>query len=168
MTGDGAILADPQPEQFVAGDGWFAILGLGFGLLAALAVWFVAHRQRGPVALVAVSLGAVGAGLLAWWVGRHIGLTEYQRLLERAPVGREFGKPTDLRAHGSFLIPAFVASAAYTLLAGWARHPSLQREAEREGGPAAAGPVSWGSSAPPAPTTAPAPPAPDRAAPPPD
>lgn len=168
-TEDGAVLAQPQPEQFIAADGWFSLLGLGFGLLAAVAVWLILRRYRGPVGMAVVALGAVGAALLAWRLGRQIGLAEYQHLLNTAPVGKMFNKPPDLRAgrfdwrfpllHGDLLLPAFGAVVTYTLLAGWSRHPTLQPEPE----PA---PVSWDSTAPPAPGSAPAPPAPGEAAPP--
>jgi hypothetical protein len=186
MTSDGAVLVDAQPEEFIAADGWFALLGLGFGALAAIGVWLVVRRRRGPLALLAVTVGAVGAGLLAWWLGRQVGLADYERLLDTAPVGAVFGKPPDLRAaeadllfgflpvaRGDVLVPAFGAAVAYTLLAGWSRYPSLRRHEERLGadgfmplGPPSAHPLSWDSSATPAPPAAPAPPVPGEAAPP--
>jgi hypothetical protein len=168
---DGAIYAEPQPEQPVAADGWFSLLGLGFGVLAALALWFLLRRVRGPVGLLAAVFGAFGAGLVAWQVGRRMGLAGYERLLESAPVGQAFGKPADLRAggiewllgvlpvpHGNLLLPAFGAAVAYTLLAGWSRWPSLrpEREPEEPG-------LSWGSAGTPAPPAAPEPPAPGAA-----
>ncbi|MEU7933898.1 DUF2567 domain-containing protein [Micromonospora echinofusca] len=168
---DGAIYAEPQPEQPVAADGWFSLLGLGFGVLVALALWFLLRRVRGPVGLLAAVFGAFGAGLAAWQVGRRVGLAGYERLLESAPVGRAFEKPADLRAggidwvlgvlpvpHGNLLLPAFGAAVAYTLLAGWSRWPSLRPEREPD--------VSWGSAGTPAPPAAPEPPAPGAAAPP--
>nr|WP_091108163.1 hypothetical protein [Micromonospora citrea] len=171
---DGAIYAEPQPEQPVAADGWFSLLGLGFGVLAALALWFVLRRVRGPVGLLTGVLGTFGAALVAWQVGRRVGLAGYQRLLETAPDGRAFSKPADLRAggidlvfgvlpvpHGNLLLPAFGAAVAYTLLAGWSRWPSLRPEPE----PGEPG-VSWESAGTPAPPGAPEPPAPGAAAPP--
>jgi hypothetical protein len=153
QTGDGPVLVGPQPEQFVAADGWFTLLGLGFGALAALAVWQVLRRDRGPVGLVAVGLGTIGAALIAWWLGRNIGLAEYHRLVESAPVGQIYTKPADLRAggftwlfgtvpviRGDLLVPAFAAAVTYTLLAGWSAHPSLRPEpaggvGQQPGGP---------------------------------
>ncbi|MFV2110886.1 DUF2567 domain-containing protein [Micromonospora sp. LOL_025] len=171
---DGAIYAEPQPEQPIAADGWFSLLGLGFGVLAALALWFLLRRVRGPVGLLAAVLGAFGAALVAWQVGRRTGLADYERLLESAPVGRAFEKPADLRAggiewllgvlpvpHGNLLLPAFGAAVTYTLLAGWSRWPSLRPERE-SGVPG----LSWESAGTPAPSAAPEPPAPGAAAPP--
>jgi hypothetical protein len=195
---DGPLLAEPQPEQFIAADGWFTLLGLGFGVLAALGVWWVLRRHRGVVGLVAVAAGALGAALVAWWLGRHIGLDAYERWRDTAAVGATSLRPADLRAggaellwgflpvvRGDLLVPAFAAAVTYTLLAGWSNDPGLDTgpptgagdphqlaggdPAAPAGDPAApAGRLSWGSPAPPAPTAAPAPPAPGAAAPPPD
>ncbi|WP_433386622.1 DUF2567 domain-containing protein [Micromonospora sp. KLBMP9576] len=171
----GAIYAQPQPEQPIAADGWFSLLGLGFGVLVALALWFLLRRVRGPLGLFAAVLGTFGAALVAWQVGRRTGLAGYERLMGSAPVGRAFDKPADLRAggiewvlgvlpvpFGSLLLPAFGAAVAYTLLAGWSRWPSLRRERE-PGEPE----LSWASAATPAPPAAPEPPAPGAAVPPP-
>ncbi|SCG41963.1 Protein of unknown function [Micromonospora echinaurantiaca] len=171
---DGAVYAQPQPEQPIAADGWFSLLGLGFGVLAAIALWLVLRRVRGPVGLFAATLGAFGAALVAWQVGRRIGLATFERLLQTAPDGRAFSKPADLRAggvdlvlgvlpvpHGNLLLPAFGAAVTYTLLAGWSRWPSLRPEPEL----GAAG-LSSVSVATPAPPAAPEPPAPGAAEPP--
>ncbi|MEV4827637.1 DUF2567 domain-containing protein [Micromonospora sp. NPDC049257] len=146
-TAEGAVYAQPQPEQPIAADGWFSLLGLGFGVLAAIAVWTLLRRRRGPVNLVALTVGALGTALVAWQLGRRIGLDGYQRLLATAPAGTPFDKPADLRAggiervlgvlplpYGNLLLPAFAAAVTYTLLAGWSRWPSLRPEPE-PGGP---------------------------------
>ena len=184
MTSDGALLADQQPEEFIAADGWFTLLGACFGVLAAVAVWLVV-RRRGPLPLVALTLGAVGAGLIAWWLGRHQGLEAYQRMLDSAPDGAVFGKPADLRAadvdvhygflpvvRGVVLVPALAAAVTYALLAGWSRFPSLRPGQDDYAAeplpPGAFGvPVSWDSTEPPAHPAAPARPAPGEAATPP-
>lgn len=171
-TAEGAIYADPQPEQPIAADGWFSLLGLAFGLLVALALWLVLRRRRGPVGLVAAVLGALAAAPVAWQVGRRIGLATFDRLLADAPAGQAFTKPADLRAggvdwllgvlpvpHGNLLLPAFGAAVMYTLLAGWSRWPGLRPEPD----PAE---FSWVSEGTPAPPTAPGPPAPDATEPP--
>jgi hypothetical protein len=134
-----------QPEEFFAADGWFVLFGVVFGGLAAVAVWFLLRRQRGPVALAAVTAGAVGAGLLAWWVGHRIGLSDYREQLRASAVGTELARPPDLRAkelgwwfgfiprvQGSLLIPAAAAAIVYTMLAAWSRYPSLRRDEPEE------------------------------------
>ncbi|WBB71134.1 DUF2567 domain-containing protein [Micromonospora sp. WMMD812] len=169
---DGALYAQPQPEQPVAADGWFSLLGLAFGVLVALALWFVLRRRRGPVGLVTAVFGALAAAAVAWQVGRRIGLSTFDRLLATAPDGQPFTKPADLRTGEldgflhvvpvpQLLLPAFGAAVMYTLLAGWSRWPSLRPEPL----PDVAG-VSWASAATPAPSAAPEPPAPGAAEPP--
>ncbi|MET8358154.1 DUF2567 domain-containing protein [Micromonospora sp. NPDC005171] len=171
-TAEGAIYAEPQPEQPIAADGWFSLLGLAFGLIVALALWFVLRRRRGPVGLLAAVLGTLVAAPVAWQVGRRIGLATFDRLLATAPAGQAFSKPADLRAggvdwllgvlpvpHGNLLLPAFGAAVMYTLLAGWSRWPGLRPEPEP-------GEFSWVSAGTPVPPAAPEPPAPDAAEPP--
>jgi hypothetical protein len=168
-TADGAVYAEAQPEQPIAADGWFSLLGLGFGVLVTLGLWFLLRRHRGPLGLLAGVLGSLGAALVAWQVGRRIGLGAFQRLLVEAPVGRHFDKPADLRAggvdqllgvlpvpYGNLLLPAFAAAVTYTLLAGWSRWPSLRPEPVE---------VSWVPAGTTAPAAAPEPPAPDAAEP---
>lgn len=141
-TEGGARLTDPQPEEFVAADGWFTLLGLGFGLLAAIAVWALLRRHRGPFVLLGLAVGTVGAALVAWWVGT-LGQSDFERLAASAPVGTPLSQPAELRAggfewlwgviptlQGDVLLPAFGAVVMYTLLAGWSRYPSLVPEPE--------------------------------------
>ncbi|MFU8855106.1 DUF2567 domain-containing protein [Micromonospora sp. SL1-18] len=140
-TAEGAIYATPQPQQPIAADGWFSLLGLGFGVLAAIVLWFLLRRRRGPVGLLAGALGGLGAALVAWQLGRRLGLGTYHRLLATAPDGAAFTKPPDLRAggvdwylhvlpvpYGNLLLPALGVAVTYTLLAGWSRWPSLRPE----------------------------------------
>ncbi|MEO3747336.1 DUF2567 domain-containing protein [Plantactinospora sp. B5E13] len=178
QTEDGAILAEPSPEGFIAADGWFTLLGFGLGVLVTIAVWVLLRRHRGPLGMVVVVLGMLGAALVAWQVGRHIGLAGYERMLETAPAGTNFTKPPDLQA-GQFyealgfipaiqdlLVPAFGAVLVYTLLAGWSRYPGLRPEEEPPPWTPDLSPVSSGSAVPPAPPAAPGPPGPDAAEPP--
>lgn len=137
-TTDGAVLAHPQPEEFIAADGWFSILILAFGVLAALGVWWVRPRWRGPGGMLVAVFGALGAALVAWGLGRQIGLGGYRERLADAPVGQALAKPADLRAggfewlfdviptiQGDVLLGAFGAAVTYTLLAGWSNYPDL-------------------------------------------
>ncbi|HEX5740776.1 MAG TPA: DUF2567 domain-containing protein [Pilimelia sp.] len=183
VTADGQVLVSTQPEQFVAADGWFAILGTAFGVLAAAGTWALARRHRGPAQLVAVVLGAGAAGLVAWGVGGQLGQTGYQERARAAPVGARLHRPPELRTakvtwvagvlpvpRGGVLAPALGAATCYTLLAGWSRFPSLRRHEDED--PAAdpddppwpaAEPVSSAADGAPTPPAASAPPAPDAA-----
>ena len=131
----GAAFATTQPEQPAAADAWFALLGLGFGALVAVCAWRLAAGTRGPAGLLALVAGTAGAGLLAWWVGRQVGLAGYQAALESAPPGAVLDRPADLRiartgwwppvVTGVVLAPALSAAVTYTLVAAWSRFPSL-------------------------------------------
>ena len=138
----------PDPEQQVAQDGWFAILGLAFGILASLLVWVLIRKWRGPLQLFAVVLGAIGAGFLAWEVGSQIGLEEFRSQVASAPLETVVERPADLYATstktcllgrcvttrgGDLLVPAPGAVIGYSLLAGWSRWPSLRREEDEAG-----------------------------------
>jgi hypothetical protein len=139
----GVVTAEAAPEQPVAGDGWFAILALGFGVIAGLAAWWLARRRRGPVILGGLALGAIAGGVLAAWLGQKIGLSGYERAVAAASPGTALSHPPDLRiaevglwrgflprVTGVQLIEAFGAVVMYTLLAGWSRFSSLRKETE--------------------------------------
>jgi hypothetical protein len=138
VTEQGLMFAVPQPEQPAAADGWFTLLAVPFGALVAGGAWLVVPRSRGPGAVTAVAAGATVAGLLAWWVGRQVGLAGYDAALVAAPDGTVLSRPADLRvatagwwppvAAGVPLLPGLFAAVTYTLLAAWSRLPSLLPE----------------------------------------
>lgn len=142
VTERGAVYAQAQPEHEAAADGWFTFLAIGFGVLAAAGVWLAGRSVRGAAGLAALSGGAVLAGLLAWWLGRQVGLADYQSALASAEVGARLARPADLRAveagwwpprlAGVVLMPALVAAITYTLLAAWSRFPNLLPESPAE------------------------------------
>lgn len=136
VTETGVFYGEAQPEQLVAADGWFVFLALPVGAIAGFGVWLAARRVRGAPALVALLVGAVGTGLLGWWVGRQIGLADYRSTLAAAGPGARLDRPPDLavveidwwppQILGVLLVPALAAAATYTLLAAWSRFPSLR------------------------------------------
>ena len=123
----GIVINDPSPEEYIAAEGWFTLLGFAFGLVVAIAAWLVLRRQRGPALLLGVTIGALGAALVAWRLGRQIGLGAYERWRETATAGATYHAPPDLHAHGVLLVPAFAAAIVLTLLAGWSNDPDLDR-----------------------------------------
>jgi hypothetical protein len=136
VTDAGLAYVESQPEQVAAADGWFALLAVPLGVLVAAGAWLLAPRARGPGGLIAATAGAVGAGLVAWWVGRHVGLAAYEAALATASPGQVLDRPADLRVVGTGglpslvsgvpLVPALVAAVTYTLLAAWSRFPGLR------------------------------------------
>lgn len=146
VTEAGLVYAEAQPEQVAAADGWFAVLAVPFGVLLGLGAWLAGRRARGVATLLALAAGAVGAGLIAWWLGARIGLSGYQASVAAADPGTVVDRPPDLamaeagwwppRVTGVPLVPALAAAATYTLLAAWSRFPNLQPERPGpQGGP---------------------------------
>lgn len=132
---DGLAFARAQPSEPVAADGWFLLLGFGFGILVAVAVWAV-RPIRGSVGLLALTIGAVGAALLAWGIGRQLGQSAFEAAVAQAEPGAVIARPAQLRIvraswwppllQGAPLAPALAGTITYTLLAAWSRFPSLR------------------------------------------
>ncbi|GID31749.1 DUF2567 domain-containing protein [Paractinoplanes brasiliensis] len=130
----GIVVNDPSPEEYIAADGWFTLLGLGFGLLVAIVAWLVLRRDRGPFLLLSVVLGALGAGwLVAPRVGELIGRSDYQSWAETAQQGATYMAPPEVHALGPTLVPAFAAAIVLTLLAGWSNDPDLDQPGAKPG-----------------------------------
>jgi hypothetical protein len=171
VGGGRIVVNDPSPEEYVAADGWFTLLGFVFGLAAAIVAWFVLRRHRGPWLLAGVTLGTLAGAVVAWQAGRMIGLGGYQDWRETSAQAATFQAPPDLHAYGVLLVPAFAAVIALTLMAGWSNDPELDEPGAHPGyghdlGDAGAQPFSSGWPAGPDQTAAPAPPGPGPAGPP--
>ena len=150
-TADGPTIQPGGGEEFFAGDGMFLLLGLIAGMLTGAVLWYAASRWRGPVLLVGLAVGGVLSSLVAWQLGRHIGLAEYQELLSGADAGRRFDRPVDVRAHGVLLAQPISAVATYVVLAGWAARRASSAPAVREAAPGEPAPrAAAGTSSPPA------------------
>jgi hypothetical protein len=178
----GAFYADSEPEQLMAGEGWYTFGSIALGIAAAVLVWVLLRRFRGPIMLVGLVLGCGVSAWLAWWVGHNVGRAEARRLIAHGSLGQTFDLPVNLRiqhhgvyAHvipwtsGVLLIMPLVAAMVYVVLAGFSAYPGLRPEWwERPATAPDADSLSYGWVAGPARTAAPGPPAPGEAAPPPD
>jgi hypothetical protein len=165
----GIVVNDPSPEEFMAAEGWFTIIGFAFGLAAAAVAWLVLRRHRGPRLVVGVTAGTLAAAVVAWQLGRQIGLSAYHAWRDTATPGSTFAAPPDLHAYGTLLVPAFAAAIVLTLLAGWSNDPDLDRPGAEPGyGHDLAAPPAFSSGWPgePDPTAVPGPPGPGPAGPP--
>lgn len=173
-VGEGRIVVnDPSPEEYIAADGWFSILCLAFGVVAAIVTWLVLRRHRGPWLLAGVILGTLAGPVVAWQVGRLFGLGAYRDWRGSSALGATYAAPADLSAYGTLLIAAFGAAIVLTLMAGWANDPDLETPGSRPGyghdlgnAPLPPPEVSSGWPAAPGQTAAPAPPGPEPAGPP--
>ncbi len=130
MTRDGAMYG-LETEVFAAADGWFTLLTAAAGLVAALLSWLVLRRFRGPLMMIAVTLGAGGSALLTSLVGSRSGTDDYRYLLDHAAIGWLFPMPLHLGAKGALAVEALVCVLVYTVLAGCSRFPGLHPQRVR-------------------------------------
>ncbi|NUT31767.1 MAG: DUF2567 domain-containing protein [Hamadaea sp.] len=136
IVSDGAVYNDSQPEQFISGDGAFALLGFAFGVVLAVIAWVAFRRLRGPLLIALLAVSTTVAAVIAWKYGRELGLAAYQDALHSSAAGTQIFRPNDLRVEelrwwppaiaGVLLVPALGATLAVTLLAAWSRWPSLR------------------------------------------
>jgi hypothetical protein len=133
-AGDGRVLINDQsPEEYIAADAWFAIIGLIFGLAVAVIAWLVLRRYRGPWLVAGVTLGALAAAAVAWQAGRLIGLGAYDDWQRTSVLRDTYQAPPDIHAYGVLLVPAFAAAIVLTLAAGWSNDPNLDEPGARPG-----------------------------------
>jgi hypothetical protein len=131
---NGIVVNDPSPEEYIAADGWYTLLGFGFGLVVAVVAWLVLRRDRGPILLLGVVLGTLGAGyLIGPWIGGLIGKGGYQHWQETAAQGATYLAPPEVHSVGPKLVPAFAAAIVLTLLAGWSNDPDLDEPGAQPG-----------------------------------
>lgn len=73
ITSDGPTpIGNPSDELLVADDVIFTLIVAGLGLLAGLILWW-RRGFRGVAAVVALALGTLAAGVLAWQLGELLG-----------------------------------------------------------------------------------------------
>jgi hypothetical protein len=144
---NGVVYAVPEPEEAVAGDGWFLLIGLGVGIILALVAWLALRRWRGPWMLAALVVGSLAGAWVAWYTGTHVGYDAYLHWRDTGAVGSQWRIPlalrvTDLhkdspwsvvggnepwlRVNGVLAAQALAAAFVYTCCAGWSRYASLR------------------------------------------
>ncbi|MFG2331187.1 DUF2567 domain-containing protein [Streptomyces sp. NPDC048604] len=129
--GKAVFLENSEGESAIGADGTFALLGLGFGALAALLV-FLWRRQGGVALVLALAVGGILGSAVAWGVGTFLGPTDDVVAHARA-VGKgvPFDAPLELNTLGALLawpIAAMALHLALTALFG-------PRDPEPEWGP---------------------------------
>ncbi len=125
VTATGPDLVHYGGSEFFGGEGSFVIIGAVAGILATLVAWSLGRRWRGPVQLVALTLGCLACAAVAWQVGSHIGLSHFHDLLKNAGQGRRFTKPVDLRGRVALVAQPFTAVVTYLVLVSWVARPDL-------------------------------------------
>lgn len=129
---DGLYFLSAQPQQYIAADGWFAVMTVVIGLVAGAVVWV--RCARAPLAgLVGLAVGAlVGAAAMAT-VGMLLGRSDPYS----GAVGTLSQGPLEIRAWSVLLLEAGVAVAVWLILDVLVeRTDELDREAAaHESGP---------------------------------
>jgi len=151
---NGFVYADAEPEQAVAADGWFAILGAAAGLVFAVLAWVLLRRYRGIGMLVAITIGSLVASALALWLGHKIGFGAFATARDAAAVGDRIDAPLGLRITnlepdrwwiprptGVAAVQALITAFVYTCLAGFSSYGNLR-------GPDPVPPPGWPYAAP--------------------
>ena len=111
VAADGLYLVGDQPQEYVAADGWFALItaliGAGAGLLAWLRV-----RRAGLGVVIGLFVGGLAGAAVAAGVGLFLGRSDpYAAPLDSVTQG-----PLELRAWGVLLVEAGVALSVWLLL----------------------------------------------------
>lgn len=103
-----------ESESLFAGDGWFALIGAGAGLVTGTLAWALATSRkvaRGPFLVLAVLVASFCCAVVAWrfgvWLGRHP--TAAERREDFAHVGHTLRSPLTLRAKGALFFQPFAA-----------------------------------------------------------
>lgn len=94
--------------QFIAGDAWFCGIGLVVGVGLGLLGWRRFRSLGWPLVLV-VTLVALGAGLVCWWVGYRLGPGEFNPRIAVAQPGDSVPIELTLRARASLFSWPFFA-----------------------------------------------------------
>ncbi len=111
VTGHGAAqVVNAETKAFIAGDGWFCVIGVVGGLLTGVAGYLLAVRRRGAPAMAGLILGGLAASLVTWWIGRNSGLAAFHSALLTRPTGAVLHAPLVLRAHVAVVIWPFTVS----------------------------------------------------------
>ncbi len=144
--------ADSEPEQPIAADGWFLLLGAATGAVCAVGAWILLRRHRGVGVLAGLTVGSLLGACVAWWVGHKIGTTEFAHVNSSAAIGARLDAPLGLRstnlnprrwwlpeATGVAAVQALVAVFVYTLLAGFSADDTLRRSRRDQLTPGLAG-----------------------------
>jgi len=112
--GGGASTSERGLADFIGGDAWFTLIGAVAGLVLGCLAW-VRLRQLGwPVVLVS-ALAAVGASLICWTVGYHLGPGDFNERLTEARPGDLVLIQLTVRAKASLLVWPFAATVPVLL-----------------------------------------------------
>lgn len=111
--GKAVYLKNTEGEQAIGADGWFGLLGLGFGVLSAALV-FLFRRAGGIAIVVGLAVGSLLASLVAWRLGIRLGPTgDVAAHALAVGKGVVFDAPLRLGAKGMLLAWPLAAMATH-------------------------------------------------------
>jgi hypothetical protein len=116
-----AELVNAESTGFIVADAWFALITAVGGLLTGLLGYRILVRRAGAAAAAGLVLGAVGAALLALWLGGNIGLGTYNHLLASSPNGAFFHASLGLGAKSALAFWPLCTSAVILVAEAGAR-----------------------------------------------
>jgi hypothetical protein len=109
------VLADPETQALIAGDGRYALITGVAGALCGALAYLAGGRDNDVPLLLGLGTGGLAAALLAWLVGHRIGPAGFEGSV-RAAAGRAVEGPADLHAVGVVVFWPLLAVAVYALL----------------------------------------------------
>ncbi|RLV09031.1 hypothetical protein CTZ27_05665 [Streptomyces griseocarneus] len=114
--GRAVYLKNSEGEQAIGADGTFALLGLGFGVVTAAAVFL--FRRRGGMPLVAaLALGSLLASVVGWRLGVWLGPgQDVVASAKAAGKGVVFDAPLKIAAKGVLLAWPLAAMVVHLCL----------------------------------------------------
>jgi hypothetical protein len=104
------VIGDPSEERLIADDAVFALIVIGFGLVAGAAAWFV-RRRRGMATVLALAVGGSAMAAVAWQLGEFLGAAPTHAQL--SDVGRVVSTSLTLGSLPALALAPFGAVLAY-------------------------------------------------------
>jgi hypothetical protein len=125
--GKAVYLKDGEGEQSIGVDGWFTLLGAGFGLVSAVLV-YLRYRSGGVAVVFGLAVGGVVGSIVAWRFGVLLGpTTDIVAHAKAAGAGKTFDAPMKLRAKGALLAwPAMAMATQLVLTAAFTEREPRQ------------------------------------------
>ncbi len=135
---------NPETTAFIVADAWFSLITVIGGLITGALGYRALVRRAGATATAGLVLGAVGAALLAMWVGDNIGLSTYNHLLGTTATGTFFHSSLALGAKSTLAFWPLGTAGALLLAESGSRRStqtaarSRHRKASQPGEPGTA------------------------------
>jgi hypothetical protein len=118
------VIGSPPNELLIADDAVLALILAAVGLLAGAGSWLL-RRRRGVATVVALALGTVATGAVAWWLGELLGpgptRAELADVGTRVTTALHLGSPVVLAVTPFAALLVYLFGALYTHDAGLGR-----------------------------------------------